>query len=374
MNMVRSVSFSADGRRIYTADEDGVLKVWETTPRSDRVLMRGRAGRLRRAACDPHGLRFAGLWELEGGAKEVRVWDRTGQVLFSTRAELPGSISQVHLSPTGEHLIVSAYELARTDVKAKTPGQLRVWELATGREVFQRTTDPGHAFFGLAISPDGRRLATAHAEQPANAQARSVRTSVWDLTTGQELLAFDGIAQTFSLDGRHLALRIPNWASPPQREGELLVRDLATGEVVFSRKGLFGHPPYDPTGKYLAVSSISGAVSVLDAVTGQLRAGPLSGHRELVHGMVFSPDGARLFTSDGEEIKVWDAVSGREVLALKTSSGSRYRGDLLGMSADGHRLFALETERMTTWSLDVAVRTWDATPLPDDGPAKEGNR
>jgi WD40 repeat protein len=214
------------------------------------------------------------------------------------------------------------------------------------------------------------------------------RTNVWDLATGKELWGFDGdrfLRFAFSPDGRHLAALVPDDVKGMLPAGyELCVRDAATGEVILRRKGVKGlsgsisSVVYDPSGKHLAVAYALGdamgernLVSLLDASTGEVRAGPLSGHRGSgVRAMVFSQDGRRLFTRSSAEIKVWDTVSGRELLNLNVPSEDRFRVQL-GLSADGHRLFSLEGG---SGSPDVAIRTWDATPLPDEGPAKEGGR
>ena len=39
-------------------------------------------------------------------------------------------------------------------------------------------------------------------------------------------------------------------------------------------------------------------------------------HRDAVGGVLFSPNGRRVITSSGDEIKFWDAVSGGEVRSL----------------------------------------------------------
>jgi WD40 repeat protein len=383
------VALSADGQRLYAEGGAWTVKVWATTPRSDRLPLRGAEGALSSKAIDRRGTRFAAVLHRDGGEQEIKVWNRTGQIVFSTRVDRPGFRFDVDLSAAGEHLIVSGHPGSFADAGEMNRSDLRVWELDHGREVFRRTFAPGERHDVVSISEDGRRLATTIGKYSDKGQLPFGRVSVWELGSGKELWGYDSDALSrlpvaFSPDGRHLAGLAPDTHNGPELAGnDLWVRDVATGEVVLSRKGVQVAPgfissvAYDPSGKNLVLCHIvldrldeSWVVSVLDAATGQLRTGPLSGHRSGINGMLFSPDGRRLFTRGHDDIKVWDTAGGRELLSLHLSNVDPLFGPL-GLSADGHHLYILEGG---PGSPDVAIRTWDATPLPDEGPAKESGR
>jgi WD40 repeat protein len=383
-----TLALSADGSRVYAEGGDGTLKVWATVSPSDRVPVRAPEGTLTGKAIDAQGTRFAAIYRRDGGGQEIRVWDRSGHLIMSTRIDRPTMDVWISLSlsPAGTHL-VGNFQGVSSDGAANHPAELRVWELATGREVVHRTLEPGEfAVDSSAFSPDGRLVATTGTRAGAKGEPLSNRVSVWELTTGKELFGFDSgsmAAVAFTPDGRQLAVIAPaaEGASQPT-DSELRVRDVATGEVVLSREVAIGavfRLRYDPSGRSLAVIHFhrpglvgSAVVSVLDPATGRLRAGPLSGHLGSVSATVFSPDGRRLFTRGAGDnaIKVWDTASGRELPSLPSSRGDFSDADL-GLSADGHRLFALEGE---PGSPDLAIRTWDATPLPDEGKSNARDR
>src|SRR5262249_40347589 len=94
-------------------------------------------------------------------------------------------------------------------------------------------------------------------------------------------------------------------------------------------------------------------VKVWDAATGR-EALTLRGHTAGVTGVAFSPDGRRLTSAaDDRVVKLWDTATGQEVLTLRGHTGV---ASSVAFSPDGRRL--------ATASRDGTVRVWDAPGMP----------
>jgi WD40 repeat protein/DNA-binding winged helix-turn-helix (wHTH) protein len=193
--------------------------------------------------------------------------------------------------------------------------------------------------WGVAWSPDGKRLATGSADHTAK---------IWDAETGREL---------FTLYGHKEAVSKVAWSPHGNRiatsseDGTAKVWDAETGSELVT---LGGHIKavdsiaWSPDGQSLATASADGTAREWDVQSGiELLA--LRGHRGAVISVAWSPDGKRLATGGEDSLaRVWDAATGTEVLELR---GHRFAVDSVAWSPDGKLL--------ATGSWDNTAKVWD---------------
>jgi eukaryotic-like serine/threonine-protein kinase len=395
--VLTQVVWSADGRQVLASSDGGTVLSWPVASRQPRFVVTG-SGQTDQIAATAAAAapRFAVAFEAPDGATVLKVWE-AGKVVFTANATPAGhstplfSPKKVGLSRDGTRLAYHGWDPRGVGGKSKPIGRLRVWDVATGREVFHHD-DAGAFLYSAEFNPDGRQLATTWSvwnDSRPEAKRWEHWVSIWDLETGRERLHLEVPMPTtlaFSPDGRRLAGGMSSsWASPGS-ESELRVWDAGTGGVVLTRKsahGLINAVAYNGDGTLLAAAvgdvGSAGAIEVLDAGTGRERVA-LAGHRQMIWKLAFSPDGRRLaslasFPMQVAEVKLWDLAGGREMLTLKTSGVALSGGDSLGSSGfafspDGHRLSYLPGGSRR----EAEVQIWDARAMPDEPAGAPGGR
>jgi WD40 repeat protein len=351
------VVYSPDGKHLASASygEDRTVKVWDAQTGQELFTLQGHSGPVQDVAYSPDGKRLASTGGQ--GDNSVKVWDaQTGQELLTLKGHT-GWVSCVVFSPDGKRLASGSFDQT-----------VKVWDAQTGQELL---THKGHSafVFGVAFSPDGRHLASASEDRTVKVRlAQAVQKA---LTLNGQAGPVASVA--FSPDGKRL-VSTGSTGSPVLREGKGKVWDAQTGQELLALQGAFRSVVFSPDGKRLASAATVPGISepgkpkavepkgqavelkVWDAQTGQeLLALRLKEWLGIGGGfsVAFSPDGKRLASggtafgrdlrSPTAELKVWDAQTGRELLTVQGPS------DSVAFSPDGTRLVGASNKTVKVW-------------------------
>lgn len=278
------------------------------------------------------------------------------QLLHADDHRPAGKVPQAHIGDAPVALLPDGRTLLRCNDQSR---QAELWDATTGQK--GRAFDLGARFltherfdqhfeYG-AVSPEGKRLLTSHSDGYLR---------LWELATGREVWRIPVESEmrglTFSADGRFVAAgtvdgscsvwRLPNVNGPyPASPKTLRQSDDGTREHEWNVR--LYHSSYSSNGQYyLATGDWNNQVRVWSAATGELV--------QVVPGKQwarFTPDGTHVLACgpDLATIRTWNVTTGQEVLMQRLRHA---RGvGTFEVSDDGARVLAS--------SVDGTIHLWD---------------
>ncbi|CAE6481237.1 unnamed protein product [Rhizoctonia solani] len=433
---ITAVAFSPDGNKIVSSCDDGAIRVFDT--KKSQLIgspLTGHSGPVTCIAFTPDGTQiFSGSWD-----KTLRMWaTETGNktrippfshfvstihtlmdtcpslVLNSPLTGHAGEVSTVAFSPDGLCIISGSSD--RT---------ARLWDVKTGNPIC-KPFKHSYAVDGLAISPDGKYIATRYGTRARVWKAGEDNSTTHTLA---ELLTVMAIALGLLLLNYHTSRPHANLWCGGSEMGEIdgccasylrfFIPYIYSISLVYSMRILLvrsyiQHPEevtcvhFSADGSRLFSASRNKEIRVYDAKTGKLIGTPLHGGGSVTVIACTPKAGQIVSGSIDEMVRVWDIIKGRSkkiafleypssggatVIAFapnsnvvafgftdnsirlwgfdyETGTGSPVSNALVGHS-DIVRSIAFSTARslVASGSDDMTVRIWDVqTSLPLGGP------
>jgi WD40 repeat protein len=371
VSAVRALAFRPGRRTLATGQADGTIRLW-TLPRSKAIGLPLRTnGPVHGVAFSPDGTRL-----LTGSAGGAQWWDLStghpqGCPMHAERYEPGGPVrsrdgrrtfDRVNLveatavSPDGKRVATARW----SGVEGDPRGRAEVWDAATGERLLQTPEQP-YPLAGVAYSPDGKRLLTW--------DPRPGTALLWDVATLRQprpLLRSLGVrihrAVFRSPDGGALLLGCADgtarWWSVARDE-----------EIDPDQRPRHGYPitavalDPDPRRPRVVTGCYAGTVRLWDVPGGALLH-DVRGNAGEVAALAFSPDGKTLLTAsyDGTA-RFWDPESGQQL-----GPPLRHTGAVLCAA------FHPDGRRVATGTKDGMAQLWRVPAAPEEGSVADVHR
>src|SRR5262249_41973899 len=181
-----AAALSPDGRRVVTASRDNKAHIWDIAGARALRRFEGHEGAVASAVFSPDGKRVL----TASSDMSVRLWDMTNGDELKRFTGPPANISDV---PDGKNYLEDAvFSPDGASVLARSVFDSKAWLWDTSTGSLRRSFEAGSAVLNVAsFSPDGTRLLTA--SSPPDVR-------VWDVATGREILKLDlGLKNPFGV-------------------------------------------------------------------------------------------------------------------------------------------------------------------------------
>ncbi|MCY3796539.1 MAG: protein kinase [Chloroflexi bacterium] len=363
-DIVTDVEFSADGAVLASSSADFTVRLWDVASGEALHVLQAHIDYVFKLSFSADGARLAsssaaiGVRESERTPDHntIQVWDvASGENLLTIPPDGIGFVRDVEFSPDGA-------TIAATTWSGALGGTARIYDAETGEEL-QRLYAHRDTIANLEFSPDGALLATASRDQ-------SVR--IWDIEKGVLVTSYVDLGERiqdieFSPDGEYLLIGLgeagthPDGSDSPADSSAYLwdLRNRTQSQVFRGHDNWVWAADISADGALFAsgsgplfgpdsVAVLDATARVWDAVSGeQLMA--LEGHEDTVDSVRFLADGSQLLSASWDgTIRRWDLETGDEIQRYTLEDTRVYMIDLLPNGA-----------QFVSGSSDNLIRLWD---------------
>lgn len=407
---VRFIMFSPDGKRIVSASKDKSICVWNAENGSlQKMYSNVHDDEVLYLSLSEDRCRMASA----SADKSIKIWDIKKDSLLCTLTGHTDWVRSVDFSPINNEQLVSVSDdgtirVWNLDTKEDTilhktncyvtralytikgneivasyrDGTVRVWDVGTRTESVQMQGIHKSYVNALAVSPDGRSIASAGSD---------MLVRLWDFNSNlrqSDYLAHDSKILHIATDGKSLISvgddckvacwdldkmgEGPIWEKTtkdkkfqravinPQKNrvalvgyGSILIRDMETGELLKSKneahRGWVYAVDVSPDGEYLVSAGADRSICVWDWDLNEQKRYQKC-HLGIITSVKYSHDGTQVVSSSGDKtIKVWN-VSNDSISLVKELKG--HSDDVL------YATFSKDDKSILSCSGDKTARIW----------------
>ena len=303
---VWSVAFSPDGRRLVSTHGDGSILIWDVVNRELEANLRQHSGAVRSIAFAPDGRRFA----TTSDDHSVILWNSASETREAVLSDHATRVAAVSFAPSGDWLI-----------SADQAGTLNRYRLGEQTPEPIKSTQKDPASYCVAISPDGRFVATSF--------------FVYNVETGEPVIRNPSpewgsvYSAVFSPHGLLIGAT---------DRGEVLVVDTTKWRVLERQKwtsSALVSLSLSPDGNHI-VTGEDAKVIRLGTIRPLRQLAVIGQHSARIKAVAFSPDGTQVVSAgDDRMVALWD-VDRRKLLTTIGTHGSPVYA--VAFSPDGKRL------------------------------------
>lgn len=331
---ITALAFSPDGQWLAWGGYDQTITIWNAATGAEQGILtwpRSQHAPLRTLEFSRDGTRLGALT-----SGELRIWDvQTGRKVYALRER--GLFSFTY-SPDG-----TVWAASIVDGEGDAVARVEIRDAATGH-ILRTIPTKWYGVTGMTITGDGLLVASGTTNEDIGDEHDPKGTvQVWDLASGKLLRtsAEFAVVGPLSPDGRCMAAIDPS----ERRNTKVIITDLSNGQVKWTFQMTDAATLwFSPDSQALAVTSGGSerGLSVWSLVTGAAISS-VHGERDPndpsgLTTVAFSSDGTRMAAAPYpvSSAKLWDVAAGRELREF----AAQFSVQALAMSPDGKWLVA----------------------------------